>query len=439
MYVPDRYEGTEARAFPELSAAELERYLERNVAAVAEVAERVKPDLALANHLVMGPLILARALAGSGVPYAVKIHGSALEYTVKPHPRFLPYAREGVAGARAILVGSRHTAESLWAAVGDPTLEARTRLGPPGVDVATFRPREPEARGRRAARARGAVGRRDAAGGQCGRLRPRPEQRRRGAGGGRAGTRPPRRVRGQADREQGDRSAARRVAAGARAGSRGAAPDRGIRRLERRRAGPRRGARRRRSGGRRGRWPRRDASPRVARERRCATSWPSSTASRPIPGSAPRTWLRPPACSDRIVFGRAPRARRAGGRAARVRGDGRPEHVPRGVRDGGGGGGGLRARCRSCAGTRGWPRSPRTLAAAVPPPARPWLAFRVGDGAVEAARRRARRLARGRRPGCAPPRARRWSPTTRERYSWDGVARAVIAAARGDLDALPTP
>jgi glycosyltransferase involved in cell wall biosynthesis len=145
VYVPDRYEGTEARTFPELSDAELDRYLGRNVAAVAEVAARVKPDVALANHLVMGPLILARALHERGVPYAVKIHGSALEYTVKPHPRFLPYAREGVEAARGVLVGSRHTAESLWAAVGDPTLEARTRLGPPGVDVAAFGPREPEA------------------------------------------------------------------------------------------------------------------------------------------------------------------------------------------------------------------------------------------------------------------------------------------------------
>ena len=109
-----------------------------------EVAERVRPDVALANHLVMGPAVLARAL--EGVPYAVKVHGSALEYTVKPNPeRFLPYAREGLAGAQAVLVGSRHTAESLWAAMDDPELEARTRLGPPGVDIAEFAPREPEA------------------------------------------------------------------------------------------------------------------------------------------------------------------------------------------------------------------------------------------------------------------------------------------------------
>jgi glycosyltransferase involved in cell wall biosynthesis len=145
VYVADRYEGVEARPFEDLTEAELDRYLERNVAAVREVARLATPDVALANHLVMGPLVLARGLEGLDVPYAVKIHGSALEYTVKPHPRFMPHAREGLAGARGVLVGSRHTAESLWEAMDDPDLPARTRLGPPGVDIEEFTPRAPAA------------------------------------------------------------------------------------------------------------------------------------------------------------------------------------------------------------------------------------------------------------------------------------------------------
>lgn len=146
VYVMDRYEGIQARTFAECSDAQVQRYIDANVAAVREVAERVQPQVALANHLIMGPLILARALAGR-VPYAVKVHGSALEYTVKAHPeRFLAPAREGIAGAGAILVGSRHTALSLWEALDDPTAQERTRLGPPGVDVEHFRPRNaPEA------------------------------------------------------------------------------------------------------------------------------------------------------------------------------------------------------------------------------------------------------------------------------------------------------
>jgi glycosyltransferase involved in cell wall biosynthesis len=145
VYVMDRYEGIQARTFAECSEEEVERYIAANVAAVREVVELAQPDVALANHLVMGPAILARALAG-GVPYAVKVHGSALEYTVKPNAeRFLGFAREGLAGASAVLVGSHHTAASLWEALGDPALPERTRLGPPGVDIAGFGPREPVA------------------------------------------------------------------------------------------------------------------------------------------------------------------------------------------------------------------------------------------------------------------------------------------------------
>ncbi len=144
LYVADRYEGFDARPFSELSDAEVERYVEANVAAVRDVAARVRPDVALANHAVMGPAILARAL-GDEVPYAVKVHGSALEYSVRPEPaRFGPYAEEGIARARGVLVGSRHTAEALWELVETPGLRERTRLGPPGVDVEAFQPRPAE-------------------------------------------------------------------------------------------------------------------------------------------------------------------------------------------------------------------------------------------------------------------------------------------------------
>ena len=150
VYVADRYEAMEARTFLECTDDEVEAYVARNAAAVREVAERVRPDVAIANHLVMGPAILARGLAGLGVPYAVKVHGSALEYVVKRDPeRFLPWARDGLAPARAVLVGSRHTAESLWEAMGDPALRDRTRLGPPGVDVEAFAPAAPDEAARR--------------------------------------------------------------------------------------------------------------------------------------------------------------------------------------------------------------------------------------------------------------------------------------------------
>jgi len=140
VYVKDPYEGFEVKTFSELTGAELDRYIDANVVAVRAVAAATGGfDAALAGHLVMGPAILARADIGA---FAAKIHGSALEYTVKPDPRFLPYAEEGMNAASTVLVGSRHTAESLWAALPKVEgLQEKTRLGPPGVDTDGFRPR----------------------------------------------------------------------------------------------------------------------------------------------------------------------------------------------------------------------------------------------------------------------------------------------------------
>ena len=141
VYVRDAYEGFEVKTFAELDDAELHTYIDANVAAARDVVEAAGGvDAALANHLVMGPLILARA----GVRFAAKIHGSALEFTVRPNPRFLSYAAEGAEAAAAILVGSRHTAESLWGTLPDIGLQAKTRLGPPGVDTQRFSPKPPD-------------------------------------------------------------------------------------------------------------------------------------------------------------------------------------------------------------------------------------------------------------------------------------------------------
>jgi glycosyltransferase involved in cell wall biosynthesis len=140
VYVADEYEGFDAKSYPELSEEQVDHYVEVNAAAVREVAERADIEVGLANHLVMGPVILARGL---DAPYAVKVHGSALTYTVAPHrERFLPYAAEGLARANAVLVGSRHTAEGLWEVMDDPAVQEKTRLGPPGVDADAFIPRD---------------------------------------------------------------------------------------------------------------------------------------------------------------------------------------------------------------------------------------------------------------------------------------------------------
>ena len=144
VYVADEYEGFEAKPFSDLTDAELDHYIEANVAAILDLPA---PDVALANHLIMGPLILARALAGRA-PYAVKVHGSALEYTVRPNPRFLPYALEGIRGASRSAGGvPPHRREPLGGAQRtSPTCPSARASDLPAWTFTRFAPARPTSR-----------------------------------------------------------------------------------------------------------------------------------------------------------------------------------------------------------------------------------------------------------------------------------------------------
>jgi glycosyltransferase involved in cell wall biosynthesis len=76
------------------------------------------------------------------------------------------------------------------------------------------------------------------------------------------------------------------------------------------------------------------------------------------------------------------------------------------------------------------------LAAAVPQEARDWLSFPVDDGAVRAIAERVGGWLRAPADLRAPTRAALVA-TARERFSWEGVAGGVIAAANGHLEQLP--
>src|SRR5205823_4589984 len=133
VFVLDRYEGLEARRLPELTAAERERYVELNAAAVRR---HLPADLVFANHVLLGGPVAA----ATGVRYAVKAHGSELEYAIRDNPELAAWAREALAKAAAVFVGSQHIREVLEDVVGHVD---RVHEVPPGVDVEEFRPEAP--------------------------------------------------------------------------------------------------------------------------------------------------------------------------------------------------------------------------------------------------------------------------------------------------------
>jgi glycosyltransferase involved in cell wall biosynthesis len=154
VYVWDRYEEfSRPTAMVELSDAEVEEYLERNVRALLRVVEENGITSIHANHAVLMPTVAQRVGEATGVPFAVMPHGSALEYAVKRDPRFLRLATEAFTAARRVFVHGEEMRQRVRDTLPDvPGLEARFSDLHLGVDTLSFEP--VERGGRRASIAR---------------------------------------------------------------------------------------------------------------------------------------------------------------------------------------------------------------------------------------------------------------------------------------------
>jgi glycosyltransferase involved in cell wall biosynthesis len=130
VFVLDRYEDLEARYLQDLSRAEREHFVQRNAAAVRE---HLPADYVLANHVLLG----APVGASLGAPFAVKAHGSELEFSMRGNAELIAWARESLARAEEVVVGSEHIRDVLADVVG---WTEHVRIVPPGVEVEELRP-----------------------------------------------------------------------------------------------------------------------------------------------------------------------------------------------------------------------------------------------------------------------------------------------------------
>lgn len=131
VFVLDRYPDAEARLVGDLTRAELDEFVEANAAAIRAEGPA---DLLLANHVLLGGPVGA----ASGLRYVVKAHGSELEYAMRGNDALCAWARETLAGARAVLAGSQHIERVLAELV--PLEPGLVRVIPPGVDTERMAP-----------------------------------------------------------------------------------------------------------------------------------------------------------------------------------------------------------------------------------------------------------------------------------------------------------
>jgi glycosyltransferase involved in cell wall biosynthesis len=149
VYVWDEYEEF-ARVVPmtELSDAELEEYLHRNVQVVLRVVREHGITAIHANHAVLMSVVAQRVSAWTDVPYVVMPHGSALEYAVRPDERLRRLGADAFNHARGVLAISNETADRTRSAFGDAVhdLDGRLHRLDLGVDTAAFQPIGPAER-----------------------------------------------------------------------------------------------------------------------------------------------------------------------------------------------------------------------------------------------------------------------------------------------------
>lgn len=144
VYVWDRYEEF-PRVVPmvELSDAEVEEYLERNVRALLRIVRENGITAIHANHAVLMSVVAQRVSEATGVPFTVMPHGSALEYAVKRDPRFLRLATEAFSAAGRVFVHGEEMRDRVRSILGGvPGLEEKFSDLHLGVDTRQFVPVE---------------------------------------------------------------------------------------------------------------------------------------------------------------------------------------------------------------------------------------------------------------------------------------------------------
>jgi glycosyltransferase involved in cell wall biosynthesis len=132
VFVLDRYEGLEPVLLQDMSPADRESYVARNVGALSAY---LPADLVFANHVLMGGAVAAE----TGARFAVKVHGSELEYSMRGNAELDAWGARALEHAQAVFVGSAHIRRALEQVVGELD-EDRVHEVPPGVDVDAFRP-----------------------------------------------------------------------------------------------------------------------------------------------------------------------------------------------------------------------------------------------------------------------------------------------------------
>jgi glycosyltransferase involved in cell wall biosynthesis len=148
VYLKDKQRAGNVKAFPELTAAELNEYHAAGAAVVARALRDDRCELLHVNHLVYQPRIALDACRHAGVPFYIVPHGSSIEYTVRRDSRYVDAARRAIEGSTGLVWISREVRDrvlDLFPDLRSGILDKSRSVGV-GTDTSLFQPLAPDER-----------------------------------------------------------------------------------------------------------------------------------------------------------------------------------------------------------------------------------------------------------------------------------------------------
>ncbi|CAH1777195.1 unnamed protein product [Owenia fusiformis] len=142
VYNYDKYPGYTVKTIPQCTTDEIEAHIRKMSEAIRRGINLWGCDQIIANHALLSPVNVKRAVEGLNVPFKIKIHGSALVFTLQPFPKFKPYAIEAFRECSHIIAGTHHVVQQLKGIFEDDYLQLNDKLIiiPPGMDPDLFIP-----------------------------------------------------------------------------------------------------------------------------------------------------------------------------------------------------------------------------------------------------------------------------------------------------------
>lgn len=148
VFVRDKYEEFEnVVPMMEMNDADIELYIERNVAVVRRIVAENDVTAIHANHAVLMPVVAERVSRATGIPFTIMPHGSDIEYAVKKDARFKRHASSALIDCARVFTIGKEMRDRMTTVFSDlPNIESKFIELHLGVDTSQFDPASHEKR-----------------------------------------------------------------------------------------------------------------------------------------------------------------------------------------------------------------------------------------------------------------------------------------------------